>query len=33
VQNDLYLSTGLGITFGSGGGGSYKGTDGPPRRR
>ncbi len=33
VQNDLFLSTGLGVTFGSGGGGAYKGTDGPPRRR
>ena len=32
VQNDLYLSTGLGVTFGGGGGG-YKGADGPPRRR
>jgi putative salt-induced outer membrane protein len=32
VQNDLWLSTGLGVTFGGGGGG-YKGADGPPRRR
>ena len=32
VQNDLFISTGLGITFG-GGGGAYKGADGPPRRR
>ena len=32
VQNDLFLSTGLGVTFGGGAGG-YKGADGPPRRR
>jgi putative salt-induced outer membrane protein len=32
VQNDLFVSTGLGVTFG-GGGGAYKGADGPPRRR
>lgn len=32
VQNDLWLSTGLGVTFGGGGGG-YKGADAPPRRR
>jgi putative salt-induced outer membrane protein YdiY len=32
VQNDFFLSTGLGLTVGRGGGG-YKGTDGPPRRR
>lgn len=33
VQNDLFISTGLGITFGKGGGGAYTGADGPPRRR
>jgi|KBSSwiStaDraftv2_1062776.scaffolds.fasta_scaffold26716_5 putative salt-induced outer membrane protein YdiY len=33
VQNDLFVATGLGITFGSGGGGTYRGADGPPRRR
>lgn len=33
VQNDLFVATGLGITFGSGGGGAYRGADGPPRRR
>ena len=32
VQNDFYLSTGLGVTFG-GGGGAYNGADAPPRRR
>jgi len=32
VQNDLFIATGLGITFGGGGGG-YNGADGPPRRR
>jgi putative salt-induced outer membrane protein YdiY len=33
VQNDFFLSTGLGVTFGTGGGGAYRGTDAPPRRR
>ena len=33
VQNDLFISTGLGITFGKGGGGAYTGADGPPHRR
>jgi putative salt-induced outer membrane protein YdiY len=33
VQNDFIVSTGLGVTIGSGAGGAYRGADGPPRRR
>lgn len=37
VQNDTFISTGLGITFGNGANGAYTGTDGrrtaPPTRR
>lgn len=33
VQNDLFVSTGLGVTFGGGAGSAYRGADGPPRRR
>jgi putative salt-induced outer membrane protein YdiY len=31
VRNDLFVSTGLGVTFGGGGAGTYQGTDGRPR--
>jgi putative salt-induced outer membrane protein YdiY len=33
VQNDLYVSTGLGITFGRGANGAYRGAAGPPVRK
>ena len=33
VQNDTYLTTGLGITFGGGANGAYRGADGRPARR
>jgi hypothetical protein len=33
VQNDAYISTGLGITFGAGANGAYRGADGRPTRR
>ena len=33
VQNDTYLTTGLGITFGGGANGAYRGADGRRARR
>jgi hypothetical protein len=33
VQNDTYVSTGLGITFGNGGSSAYTGADGRRPRR
>jgi putative salt-induced outer membrane protein YdiY len=30
VQNDKFITTGLGVTFGHGGGGTYTGADAPP---
>jgi hypothetical protein len=33
LQNDVYLTTGLGITFGGGANGAYRGADGRPAHR